>query len=108
MKKHPGALHSFFMSTNLFDDQSSRNETHHLQGASKVFASSVWVFSTCACLILAPCSTLAVTLEPPSHGWIVELPQEERQIVVKMLRSEQFAQLDQRYNTLQEQYEQVT
>ena len=96
------------MSTNLFDDQSSRNETHHLQGASKFFASSVWVFSTCAGLILFPCSTLAVTPEPPSHGWIVELPQEERKIIVEMLRSEQFAQLDQRYNTLQERYEQGT
>lgn len=79
-----------------------------MHDTNKVFASTVWALLSCAFMILAPCSTLAVTPEPPSHGWAVELPQEERQIVVMTLRSGQFAQLDQRYNTFQEQYEQGT
>lgn len=79
-----------------------------MHDTNKVFASTVLALSSCALLILASCNTLAVTPEPPSHGWVVELPQEERQIVVMTLRSGQFAQLDQRYNTLQERYEQGT
>lgn len=76
--------------------------------ANKVVARTVWALSSCAFLILTSCSTPAVTPEPLSHGWIIELPQEERQIVVKMLRSGQFVQLDQRYNKFQDQYGQGT
>jgi Domain of unknown function (DUF4034) len=79
-----------------------------MHDTNKVFPSTVWALLSCAFMILASCSALAVTPEPPSHGWAVELPQEERQIVVMSLRSGQFAQLDQRYNTFQEQYEQGT
>ncbi len=53
-------------------------------------------------------NAFAVTPEPSPNKWIVELPQEERQIVIKLLRSGQFTQLDQRYNTFQEHYEQAT
>jgi hypothetical protein len=97
------------MSTNLSDDQSILKKTYHLQFANKVFAYTVWALSTCAVAILATHSAYAVTPELPSNNkWMVELPQEESQVVIKMLRSGQFAQLDQRYNTFQEQYEHGT
>ena len=40
-----------------------------------------------------------------SAGWIVELPTQDRQAIVTLLRAGQFAQLDQRYETFQHQYE---
>ena len=47
-----------------------------------------------------------MSLKPPSRGWIVELPLQERQTVVNLLQAGQFTQLDQRYETFQRQYEQ--
>lgn len=38
-------------------------------------------------------------------GWIVDLPQKDRQVVLSLLRSSQFSHLSQRYEDLQLQYE---
>lgn len=97
-----------FMSTNLFDDEFISEKTDHLQGPNKILAGTVWALFTCTLVILATHSAYAVTPELPSNKWMVELPQEESQVVIKMLRSGQFAQLDQRYNTFQEHYEHGT
>lgn len=96
------------MSTNLFDDQSISRETYRLRFASKVFVRTVLALSTCAVVLLAARSACAVAPEIQYNKWIIELPQEERQIILKLLRSGQFSQLDQQYNTFQERYEKGT
>ena len=68
------------MNTHLFDNVLISEKTHHLQGANKVPAGTVWALLSCAVVILSARSAFAVTLEPPSNKWMVELPQEERQV----------------------------
>lgn len=58
-----------------------------------------------ASLILSLNIFLVLSLEPLAFGWMVQLPSEDRQVVGNLLRAGQFAQLDQRYETFQQQYE---
>ena len=62
-----------------------------------VLAATLQTLSFCALLILSSCTAVDLVPEPPSRGWIVELPLQERQTVVNLLQAGQFTQLDQRY-----------
>jgi hypothetical protein len=71
-----------------------------------VFVTTLQTLSSCTLLILSSCTAIGLAPESPSRGWIIELPTQERQSVVNLLQAGQFMQLDQRYETFQQQYEQ--
>lgn len=57
-------------------------------------------------IVLVGCASVSPPVEVTKRGWILELPEEERVAVRSLLRSQQFEQLDKRFQHLQVQYEQ--
>ncbi|MBH0184337.1 MAG: DUF4034 domain-containing protein [Nitrospira sp.] len=58
-------------------------------------------------LIVIACIRLAFESPSISHaGWVMELPQQDKRVVINLLRTAQFTRLNQLYENLQQHYEQ--
>ena len=77
-----------------------------MQSTKQIAGPASWAVPALGVLIFIAC--IGFTFVPLSisyAGWMVELPQKDRQVVLNLLRTAQFSRLNQLYEDLQQQYE---
>src|SRR5580765_6782361 len=77
-----------------------------MQSTKHIGAPGSWGVPALGVLAFVAC--IGFTFVPLSisyAGWMVELPQKDRQVVQNLLRTAQFSRLNQLYDALQQQYE---
>lgn len=60
---------------------------------------------TLLAIVLVSCASVSPPVEVTKRGWIFELPEGEREVVMNLLRTKQFDQLNKRFHQFQLSYE---
>src|SRR5688572_1307077 len=76
-----------------------------MQPTKHIGVPASWAVPALGVLVFVACIGFVPLLSASYAGWVVELPQKDRQVVQNLLRTAQFSRLNQLYEDLQRQYE---